>query len=88
MRRIIMAATNFSSFQEDVPIIDVHFHYFAPHILGPLKEFVIASPEETEDAMAKLVTIPIFRPDINIIDLSPGDDGCHLFSCNLVEIQH
>lgn len=50
-----MASNNFSFSDVDVPVIDVHFHYFAPHILGTMKEFVIASPDETEDAMAKLV---------------------------------
>lgn len=50
-----MASDNFTFSDGDVPVIDVHFHYFAPHILGPMKEFVIASPDETEDAMAKLV---------------------------------
>ncbi|KAN0108021.1 hypothetical protein V8E51_007763 [Hyaloscypha variabilis] len=42
--------------QKDVPIIDVHYHYFAPHILGPMGEFVIADPDETPQAMAKLGT--------------------------------
>ncbi len=46
--------------QEEVPIIDVHYHYFAPHILGPMGEFVIAGPDETPDAMAKLVSIELF----------------------------
>ncbi|KAF8847670.1 hypothetical protein BDZ45DRAFT_718951 [Acephala macrosclerotiorum] len=51
--------------QKDVPIIDVHYHYFAPHILGPMGEFVIASPDETPDAMAKLGTsVVIYSPVI------------------------
>lgn len=46
--------------QKDVPIVDVHYHYFAPHILKPMGEFVIASPDETPDAMAKLVSAILF----------------------------
>lgn len=42
--------------QKDVPIVDFHFHYFAPHILGPMGEFVVAGPDETTGAMAKLVS--------------------------------
>ncbi|KAF4994719.1 hypothetical protein FDECE_13026 [Fusarium decemcellulare] len=37
-----------------VPVIDVHFHYFMPEVLGPMKEFVIATPEERQAAMEKL----------------------------------
>ncbi|KAK5446751.1 hypothetical protein LTS15_009684 [Exophiala xenobiotica] len=51
-----MAPKQYAFPQGEVPIIDVHLHYFAPHILGPMKEFVIASPDETEDAMEKLGT--------------------------------
>jgi hypothetical protein len=47
--------------QKDVPIIDVHYHYFAPHILGPMGEFVIADPDETPQAMAKLVSLAVFE---------------------------
>jgi hypothetical protein len=47
--------------QKDVPIIDVHYHYFAPQILGPMGEFVIAGPDETPDAMAKLVSIAFHK---------------------------
>ena len=42
--------------KKEVPIVDVHYHYFAPHILKPMGEFVIASPDETPDAMDKLVS--------------------------------
>lgn len=44
-----------------VPIIDVHFHYFAPEVLKPMGEFVIAEPHETDIAMKKLV-----RPKQNV----------------------
>lgn len=54
-----MAESRLSFPQDEVPIIDVHFHYFAPQILGPMKEFVIASPDETEVAMSKLVSLSV-----------------------------
>lgn len=39
-----------------MPVIDVHFHYFMPDVLGPMKEFVIADPGERDAAMGKLVS--------------------------------
>lgn len=48
-------APNLKFLGDEVPIVDVHYHYFAPHVLKPMGELVIASPEETPDAMAKLV---------------------------------
>jgi hypothetical protein len=46
---------SFPTQADEVPVIDVHFHYFMPDVLGPMKEFVIATPEERDTAMAKLV---------------------------------
>ncbi len=45
--------------QKDVPVVDVHYHYFAPHVLKPMGEFVIASPDETPSAMEKLVSMSL-----------------------------
>ncbi|KAL1889500.1 hypothetical protein Sste5346_008878 [Sporothrix stenoceras] len=44
----------FTTQGDNVPVIDVHFHYFMPDVLGPMKEFVIAIPEERDVAMEKL----------------------------------
>ena len=41
--------------EKDVLIVDVHYHYLAPHILKPMGEFAIASLDETPDAMTKSV---------------------------------
>ncbi|KAH7129179.1 hypothetical protein EDB81DRAFT_764329 [Dactylonectria macrodidyma] len=46
----------FTTQGDNVPVIDVHFHYFMPDVLGPMKEFVIATPEERHTAMEKLHT--------------------------------
>ncbi|KAH6984401.1 hypothetical protein BKA56DRAFT_480904 [Ilyonectria sp. MPI-CAGE-AT-0026] len=46
----------FTTQGDNVPVVDVHFHYFMPDVLGPMKEFVIATPEERHVAMEKLHT--------------------------------
>ncbi|KAF5243851.1 hypothetical protein FANTH_7980 [Fusarium anthophilum] len=60
-----MAAAHFAFNQDKAPVVDVHFHYFAPHILRSMGEFVIAAPDETEGAMTLLgTTAVIYSPVI------------------------
>lgn len=80
----------FTTQGNEVPVIDVHFHYFMPDILGPIKEIVIAHPEEREAAMEKLVRASLPQPLIFFTytgsELEIAD--CYLLADYLEQVQH